>query len=314
MTRPLVCAVFGVLVACKPQLPLNNDIDTVRPDEDPPEVEDTAVEPQEEPPCAAPEIEPNALAEDATLLPMETVGCGIFGAPADLDQWTIDLPEAGWLSIDLRSYRIGSPANVSLTVASDSLAESARVTGWRGLPDVALVFPAVAETFSAIVVEEAAQGDETGRYHYEIFASGVKEPVVWDSIEIDDPEGEQNNTPETAQRIVDGVGEHTVFGQLIDDDDADWFEVVLPSDRATVRIDIDAAEFGSAGDYLVRVRDGNGELVVNRSVGAVGWERDPWIEVPTYAADIWRIEVVEEGSDHGAPYWYTLNVSVEGPE
>lgn len=265
-----------------------------------------------EPPCEIPEIEPNNSAEEANILPLERWGCGEFDRTIDADFWEFDLAETGWMAVRVDAWRLGSRADVSLTITSEEADVFFNMYAFQDTPDVRVAFPSPAAHFDALIRQTVGGGTagEGERYFYEVRASSVKPPLVWDTIEAD------NDSRESPQNIVTGITDPgdplTVFGQMEAPGDEDWYEIIVPPGRHTVTLDIEAHDFGSVGDFaLERYKEGNTAPSDRKRAGLLGIEQDAYMTYDTYEAERILVKVIEEDTQTGRPYWYVLSVTVE---
>lgn len=309
---PAAVAVALLVGGCHPSLPTDDKPDD--PGIDDPPVDDT--DPARDdtaptPPCALPETEPNNAIGEANALPTDVQACGTFGATTDADFWTFTLAEDGWLAIDVDAFTLGSEADVTLTLSSTDLSDVAFGIGaWQDLPDVRVRFPSPPATYTAFVrqlVGTDATPGEGDDFFYDLIASSAKAPVSWDMGEA------ANDTRQTAQVIAsadtppEGVA---VFGDFTIGDQ-DWYQVVVPPGRHTVTLDVDAHEFGSVADLALRLVDDAGTLLQVVDDGRLGWERDPYVALPSLGGETITVQVVEANARAGRPFWYTLRVKVE---
>jgi hypothetical protein len=285
--------------------------------EDPPEETDSAArDTAPEPPCPVPEQEPNNALAEAGVLPMERVGCGLFDSTADADFWRFTLTEQAWLGVDVRAFRLGSLADVSLTLSSPEAGVSAGIWYWRDLPDVHVRFPSPPATYDAIirqaVGEQGSQG-EGERFFYEVLATSTKPPLNWDLDEG------PNESRVAAQPVAAGptrsgegvIAPVVVLGTVSAPTDQDWYAITLPSGRHRVVVEVRAHDLGSMGDFALELYDGAGGRRALTAAGRLGWEQDPWLEYRALVADTLTVRVVEENNQSGRPFWYALAVTVE---
>ena len=252
-------------------------------------------------PCEVPEVEPNGSEAEAYVLPLEAQGCGSFVGDLDLDYWLIDFEHNGWLSVDLESRSIGSLADPGLLLSSEG-GMSAHVGDSTSGEDIHLVFPSGPERYHAMVAElQAGQGGD--KHDYEIMASWAKPPVSWNRDEV-----EPNDVFGSGQEVEDG---DLLFGWLHSSIDADWFQIDLAAGKQTVILDLDAWEFGSAGDFKLIVYNEAEEALGTWYSGAVGWELDPYVEITVPGNQTLSLRVAEQRERSSALCWYVLNVHVE---
>lgn len=305
------CVLGLALAACHPGLPSGDKPSTDGTDDDP-ATTDTDVLPDDTdpaPPCALPEAEPNNDAGSANPLPLEVQACGSFSSAPDADFWSFATTEEGWLAVDLDGYRLGSLAHLSMTLSSTS-GLSVGLNYWQDIPEVHFKMPVGADAFTVFVRQQVGAGGGAGGgedFFYEIMASSVKPPVSWDVDEV------ANETAAGAQSLsvgltpADGVA---VFGALSDAQDQDWFLIEVPIGRHAVVLDVDAAEFGSAGNFELQRADAGGAVVESVSSGQLGWEPDPYLVRHTTEVETIRVRVVDESRLTGPQAWYVLRVKV----
>jgi hypothetical protein len=264
-----------------------------------------------EPPCAAPEVEPNNSPDQANLLPLERWACGVFETTLDADFWDFEHVEDGWIALQVDAWRRGSRADVDLSLTSEDVDVGFSMQRWQDTPDVLIRFPARVGNYQALLrqtvgnVVDPGQGED---YFYQVRASVTKPPLDWDVFEAD------NDSLETAQLLVTGLTDapFRVFGEVESSGDQDWYEVVLPAGRQTVTFDVQAHEFGSAGDFaLERWREGNSRPSSRVVGGRLAFEDDPYLTYDSFEAERVFVRVVEENTEDGAPFWYVLTVTVE---
>ena len=313
MHRPSVIAgVLGVaLLACHPGLPSGDkpstdgntddttpaDTDVEHPDTDRP------------PPCDQPEVEPNNDASTANALPLEVQGCGTFADAPDADFWTFSTTEDGWLAVDVDGYRLGSDAHLSMTLSSAG-GLNVGVNHWQDLPEIHFKMPVGPDAFTTFIRQTVGDGGGGGggdSYFYEIMASSTKAPVSWDVDEA------TNESAAGAQALGAGLTppwDVSVFGSLSDARDQDWYTIEVPIGRHEVVFDVDAHEFGSAGDFEIQRVDGSGSVVQTVTSGELGWEPDPRLERHSTEVETIRVRVLDEGRMTGLSAWYVLHVRV----
>lgn len=253
-------------------------------------------------PCTLPEVEPNGSEAQAVTLPLETTGCGTFLGDLDIDYWLVDFTATGWLSISVDSRSIGSPADPGLLLTSESGA-GVHVGDSVSGEDIHLVFPTEPDRYHAMLAEvQSGQGGEG--HTYEIMASWAKAPV---SYNLD--EEEPNNQPVEAQPLESG---DLVLGWLEDAIDSDWYSVELPSGKQTLELDIDAWEFGSAGNFKILVYDEDDNSLGSWPSGEMGWEVDPKVTLTVAGNQTLRFRVAEEANRSSTLCWYLMRVTLEG--
>ncbi len=283
-----------------------------------------------EEPCPWPEIEPNDALSAATPLGLDKVGCGIFDEPGDADSWAFMVPEDTtltcdglWLGVRVEAQHIGSKADVALTLSSE-LGEAAQILDLPEEIDPELLFPARADVYTAILVEEAGDGGEG--YEYEILATRQKSPICWDERELEGAIVDPNDPNPLDLQPVDGAATPTytteVFGWIDDTVDQDWYGFIVPEGKHTVTAEIIAASEGSAGDFKMTVEtcEWNFSLGACRDepitkgfyyVGEHGWEIDPYLSESSEGDERWSIRIADQNDRSGQAYWYLLRVTLE---
>ncbi|MEC8424799.1 MAG: hypothetical protein VX000_13540, partial [Myxococcota bacterium] len=66
------------------------------------------------PPCAVPEEEPNDTRSEAQVLPAEAWACGFISEQGDVESFTTEAAEDGWLTVWARGVAFGSTADLQL--------------------------------------------------------------------------------------------------------------------------------------------------------------------------------------------------------
>ena len=138
-------------------------------------------------------------------------------------------------------------------------------------------------------------------------ASSTKAPLSWDLDEA------ANETAATAQPLGAGLTppwDVSVFGSFSDSRDQDWYTIEVPIGRHDVVFDVDAHEFGSAGNLEIQRVDAAGSVVQTVTSGELGWEPDPLLERHVTEVETIRVRVLDEGRMVGMPGWYVLHVRV----
>ena len=112
-----------------------------------------------------------------------------------------------------------------------------------------------------------------------------------------------------------------LFGGFEAAQDNDWFRIAVPGGKHTLRVDVDAFEKGSAADLSLFLYDANltplpegcaDSGTCGFYTGEQGWERDPVLEFSSAGDEELLIRVDEVGDRGGEPFWYLLNISLEG--
>lgn len=302
----LVALGVGAGCSCKPDLGPNN------PNPDPPEEDTDAtdsdpVDTAPPPPCDAPEIEPNDTIGQATPLPMETIGCGAWDAPGDIDYFVFDLDEEAWVTVAVAAKALGSIADAHLVVQAADGSAMNRVDDEHST-DATLVFPGVPQLYTIQLVEQNLQGG-SDRYFYEVVAAVTKPPVEWTVLE-----SEPNDSPGEALDLADG---DVVYGDMADPTDSDWFRIIVPPGKHTVRVEVMGYQLGSAGDFALLYYDedveplphGCNNCVVHGPLGAQG--KDPAFEWQSAGDEILYVRLFEVEGRNGSAIWYSLHVTLE---
>lgn len=292
---------------CRPSLP-GDSSDTE--DEPPPEDQETA-DTSPPLPCPVPEAEPNDAFNDANVLPLEQWACGAFDDPGDFDVWSFDLPVVSWLGVTVKAESLGSYANAVLVLtAEDGSAADIRIG--HETKDPRLLFPASAGGYLALLSESNIQG-ATDLYFYELLATQAKAPLGWSVEELED-----NGTYTSAQFVSH---EDVLMAGFESSSDNDWFAIAVPSGKHTLRVDVDAFEYGSAADLGLFLYSSDLEPLPEGCAqttgcgfyhGEQGWELDPVLEYSSTGDEEIYIRVDEAFDRGGDPYWYILNISLEG--
>ncbi len=267
------------------------------------------------PRCAHPETEPNTPVSPE-VLPLETLGCGSLFNGFDNDAWDVTVDHATWLGVYIDAERIGSRADLVLTMTSQE-GEAAQVFDSPYSSDIRLRMPTAGDTFTVLVTDRNANGGEVD-FEYEILATEIKEPVPSNLNEV-----EPNNTRDLATQVTDG---DSVWGDMATNTDEDWFYIDIPSGKHTVTLDLQGWEFGSSGNFRIRRTGPNGET--NES-GAYLWDSDPLFDDGDLGREhsdgdpyavfesfgderVWFKVIEFPEKRAGKAYWYVIDVSVEG--
>lgn len=301
-----VVLAFGVAGChCRPDpsVPDTDVDDTARPAS----TAETAAPPR----CELEESESNNTAETADGLPLEAEACGGFQAPNDPDLWTFEVVDSTWLGVWLDARENGSLANPGLFLLGPDNLVIARDNGDE-TADVQLRFPAAVGTYTLTVREEGFQGDDDGRWFYDLEATVQKAPREWTSVEA-----EPNGTPAQATPI--GVG--AVYGVIEDPDDQDVYALPIPFGRHTLRARIDAFAYGSPADTRLYLQDADGDSpgcgASNPNCrferGQIGFETDPWLEYSSEGDEVLQLRVISDDGRGSAIHWYVLDVTLEVP-
>ena len=201
--------------------------------------------------------------------------------------------------MDARS--IGSLADPGMLISSESGA-SAHVGDSTSGEDIQVVFPTGPERYHAMLAElHSGQGGEG--HTYEIMASWAKAPISYNR-----DEEESNDVPSDAQVLVSG---DMVFGWLEDAIDTDWYAVDLPAGKQTLHIDVDAWDFGSAGDFKIIAYDEEETLLGTWMTGEMGWEVDPYVTLTVPGNQTIRFRIAEQRDRSSPICWYMIRFSLE---
>jgi hypothetical protein len=139
-------------------------------------------------------------------------------------------------------------------------------------------------------------------------ATAVKEPVPWDLQATSNESLEGAMVVSGPALMIDGI---RVLGSMDDLGDQEWYRIDVPSGRHRVEVRVLAHEFGSVGDFLIERYDAAGSRQARELNGQVGWERDPWLEHRSYTAETIYLRIVEESGQHGLPWWYVVEFTLE---
>jgi hypothetical protein len=255
-----------------------------------------------------PEVEPNGTPDEATVLPKEQVGCGVFGEVGDVDVFVTDVDEEGWLSVAVAAWAFGSEADPRILLTGP---EGAGVIRGDDLntQDASLLFPGVpGEWVVTLDNQKSTAGD--GAF-YSVSVSTAKAPIEWDFAEVEPNDG---NT--TAQELSHG---DSVFGDRHSNLDVDWYRIEVPEDKHTVTIDVEAFAWGSGGDFSIFLFDG---FLAQLPENCIDCEfrndpndlanPDPLVVYTTEGPATLYFNLTEVGFLWGPPSWYVVRVSVEG--
>lgn len=265
-----------------------------------------------EPACPTPESEPNNTAVDADVLTVDVDACGWFQAPNDPDFWAFDVVTEDWLGVWADARENGSLANPGVflqgpgfVVQRDDGDETA---------DARLLFPAPTGSYTITLREQGFQGEDDGRWFYDLQATVQKAPRLWTTVELEPNDARTDGTP-----LAHG---DAAFGVIADPDDEDWYAVTVPTGRHTVTAWIDAFAMGSPTNARLYLRDADGVSPGCGSTnagcqfdrGPIGFETDPWLEHTSEGDEVLYVRVVPE-DDRGSPiHWYVIELSVVGAE
>ncbi|NCG18364.1 MAG: hypothetical protein GWP91_05035 [Rhodobacterales bacterium] len=296
--------------SCQPGLPPDPNDDTSKEDTSVTTTEDTAPAP----PCDAPEVEPNGSADEASSLPLEQIGCGVFEAPGDFDVFVTEVAEEGWLSFSTVATKLGSFADMQIVVSPSNGAAVDRRDD-PNVKDASLLFPAPAGTYIIQLIEQSFQGGDN--YHYEVVVSRAKAPVDWSASEI-----EPNNDLASAYSVGDG---DALFGGMSSNTDSDWYRIDVPAGKHTLTATVDAFNFGSGGNFsLFLFDDALGSLPEGCESAGVppvnclftgpleGFGYDPGLTYESLGDEVLYVKISDEEFKFGDPVWYVIRFSLEG--
>ena len=254
-----------------------------------------------EPPCAVPEVEPNGLS-DPQELPLEQWACGVFDVYLDVDGFTFDVPDAGWVRLNVRATAIGSAADVSVNLGEPGGDYGAIVGGSYSSSDPFLVFYTdKARTFDAYLSEAYYGYGEN--YTWEMLASTEKPPVTWTMDEV-----EPNDSKTEAMAMASG---DVMYGTISEGSDFDWIKISIPDDaKHDVSVKVTASREGAPTDLRALAYDPSGVFAKAASSGENTYDRDPWLEFTTDEAGDWTVLLREEYEKGSPIYWYTVAVTV----
>lgn len=263
------------------------------------------------PPCDAPEVEPNDSFQQATLLPVDQIGCGEFASEGDVDNWEFVVDEPTWVTV--RAYAdAGSAANVALFMSSSSGEVAAGRDGDFEAQDVTLLFPAQPDRYTINVREETSQGGD--RYGYELVSTIAKSPVFFDDDgNIIDwvEELEPNDDELMALPLRDG---DAILGFSDVPTDPDWYVVTVPPGRHTLTFDIQAYLAGSSGDYRLTLVDEDLEVITTNSNQGPVTIKDPRLVYGSDGDETLYLLVLEEDGVGNPAVWYLLDTRVEADQ
>lgn len=260
-------------------------------------------------PCDVPEAEPNSPYDQANALPMEAWACGTFSEAGDLTEiMRFENDEPAWLRIWARAFEIGSLADLTLSISAGNGPYGASRLSNPDSTDAQMVFP-VDDSYEFYVTLTEAYGRSGESYRWELMASEVKAPVVYNRVEA-----EGNDSSSTAELVAHG---DRVFAYMDTAVDIDWFALELPEGRSDVTLDVDAWYFGSPANVRVELYDPSGTRFLgssgDSSTGDTNY--DPRLVGSPTQGGTWTIKVQPEpGSSEsggGAAFWYVLDVAVE---
>jgi len=305
---PLACLVIlGQGCQCNPGLPPTSDNST-ETNTGGDSASSTTIDTAPPPPCDVPEVEPNNDAATATPLPTELEACGTFEADLDIDWWSVEVEDDGWLGVRVDAQDIGSTADVAVVV--DGPFGSVTRDGNEERNDVDLLVPVGAGRYDILVTEETASSGE--RYYYDMLATVQKEP-----FEVDRQDPSTNTAAASALVLQSG---ERVLGFL--DDLAtgeDWYVVDVPPGRHLVTIDVQGFAEGSPADTSVWLYDDSLDslpegcrMQCEISDGAQPGERDPYFEYDSGGNEAVYVRIRDTSGRTGSAYWYVLRVDVEG--
>lgn len=285
--------------ACGEPLPADTADDTDAETDEP--VDTDVVDTGPPPPCPNPEAEPNGL-DAPNGLRLEELACGDFQAALDIDAWQFEVAEDDWLMVRIDARSFSSRADPGL-VLSSARGGSAQVFARNdGFEDPMVLFPASAGTWTAMVIEETGSGGLDG-YAYELLAGTAKAPVTWDTVDPDDNESRAEAAPLAFEDVL--------FGAIDTPGDADWYAFEVPVGKQALLLSIDAARWGSAGNFALSLFDASGAMVAQATSGLTGIERDPVLRYTSLGGEDLFVRVQESDGRSGEAYWYLLEGVLE---
>ena len=287
---------------CQPSLPPVTDDNTSPPD---PPTGTTALtaDTAPPPPCATPEIEPNNAEVDAVPLVLEQRACGAIDAPFDVDYFSFELDDDGWILVELEGDD-GSIADMSLFLGNDDwvVIKHNNVES----TDATVVFQAPAGPYFVSANEEYFRGGE--RYTYRLLVSEAKAPVTWNTTEI-----EPNDSNLESSILGDS---DAIFGTMDGNgalEDFDWYRIGIPDGKTDLHIDVDAYDFGSGANLTAIVWSEDLQVLKTIEGGAVaGTQPDPDGIYSSPGDEIVYVQILEESANEGPAGWYVLNITLEG--
>lgn len=295
--------------SCTPDLnnPPNKDNTTSSTDSTPPPTDSGPP-----PLCAVPEIEPNDSVSEATSLPLELLGCGVIAEPGDIDVFETEVVEEGWISVNAIARSIGSFANVQFVLEPPDGSAAIR-TDDEGTTDASLLFPGTPGTWSVQIAEQNFTGGD--QYTYRVAVSSAKAPLEWTLAEV-----EPNELLANATVVTSGA---SVFGDMDQNLDGDWFRIDVPPGKHTLTVEVIAYAEGSAGDFNLYLSDAAQNLLplgcdpattcVTRGHPIDPALHDPILEWESEGNEQLFVKVVEENFRWGKHTWYVASFSLVGP-
>ncbi len=305
-----VWLIGGLLGACQPVLPDDGPKDDSGDTDEPPD-SDSDSDDGPALPCALPETEPNDEVAQTQTLPMEVRACGDFGVESDSDRWRFELAESGWLALDGVAQGIGSPADVAVILNEPDAGVTLTSVRWMDRPDVRLRVPMEAGRYDVIVRQAVGAGIARGGgpdWRYELRASTIKPPLEHELTEDPTVEAPAVQTLTDAPTPPAGL---TLFGNFSAPGDTDTYAVDVPEGRHRLRLTTLAHALGAPSDVALRVVDEDDAVVALVTHGELGWEPDAWADLHFADATRLRVEVIEEGGEGGAGWWYGVRVNLE---
>lgn len=254
-----------------------------------------------EPPCDVPEVEPNGLTSPQAL-PLEQWACGVFDAYLDVDGVAFDVPDAGWVRLNVRATVIGSAADVSVNFGEPDGDYGAIVSGSYSSSDPFLVFYTdQARSFQAFLSEAyLGYGDD---YTWELMASTTKPPVTWTMTEVEPNETSDEGTPMASGDVM--------YGTISAGSDFDWITINVPDDaKHSVSVKVTASREGSPANLRALAYDPEGVFAKSASSGENDYDLDPWLDFTTDQAGDWTVLLRQESAQGSPLYWYTVAVTI----
>lgn len=298
----LLAALLWEGCQCQPSLPPPPDGTTDPPD---PPTGTTALtaDTAPPPPCATPEVEPNNSEVEAVPMVLEQRACGVIGEPFDVDYYSFELDDDGWILVELEGDD-GSIADMSLFLGNDDwvVIKNDDVES----TDASVVFQAPAGPYFVSANEQFFRGGE--RYSYRLLVSEAKAPVEWTSTET-----EPNDSSAASEILGDG---DAVFGTMDGNgalEDFDWYRIGIPDGKTDLHIDIDAYDFGSGANLTAIVWSEELETLETINGGAVaGTQLDPDGIYSSPGDEIVYVQILEASGNESPAGWYVLNITLEG--
>ena len=301
--------------SCTPSPPVNENDDS-RPldtsedsgDTDSGDTEDTGPPP----PCTQPEVEPNNFPSEYQSIEMEKWACGTLHQ-GDFDYFGFEMPEPGWIKVDVDAATLGSAAAPILRLYSDEVHGIDLGLSVDSTDPIA-IFPVANEldwTASLNDVTSANPGDD---YHYKLLATVTKPPVTWTDMQTTGAEVLPWNANQNVTEISEGM---VILGHLEEDPvwagkaEEDWFVYRTPPGRKDIEVHVTAFSEGSPMNPTLKLYDDDERLKKIAYVGDSTYDRDPILEYTSYGDETWYLVVREfRLTAYGHALWYTIEVRV----